>query len=460
MAIKVNLSRRHFLQLGAGALATSSVLGLSGARRAHASTSLGDYKALVCLHLNGGNDSHNWVAPVSQTAYGVYAAGRGALALPQSSLLPLNGAAPNGVTYGLHPSCPELQALFNSGTAAIVGNVGPLIQPTTKVQALANSVPLPPQIFSHLNQMTEWQTGVPQSPAPYGWGGKIADQFASQGVTANLSFNISLIGSNIWQQGLLTNPYTLGLSGAGLLSATDDAAYRNGLRQQATQALIAQGASDPNLLVSTAASILQSAAGKATLVNGALASGGGLTTPFPAPQPNDWNLSLQLREVARVIKAQQQIGDSRQLFFVEMGGFDTHYNELATQAQLLGYVSQYINAFWSAVTEMGMQKNVTLFTMSDFGRTLTSNGGGADHGWGSHHLVVGGAVLGGRFYGTMPDLTLGGPDDFGQGRLLPSTSADQYAATLTNWFGVANSNLNSIFTNLPNFPVRNLGFLG
>jgi uncharacterized protein (DUF1501 family) len=142
-----------------------------------------------------------------------------------------------------------------------------------------------------------------------------------------------------------------------------------------------------------------------------------------------------------------------------MGGFDTHYNELATQAQLLRYVSQYVDAFWSAVTEMGMQQNVTLFTMSDFGRTLTSNGAGADHGWGNHHMVLGGAVQGGRFYGSMPDLTLGGPDDFGQGRLLPTTSADQYAATLAHWFGVSDANLNSIFTNLANFPTRNLGFM-
>jgi uncharacterized protein (DUF1501 family) len=460
MTIKLDISRRHFLQLGAGALAASSVLGRSGARRALAAASPGGYKALVCLHLNGGNDGHNWVVPISQPTYGLYAAARGDLALPRSALLPLKGAAPNGVTYGLHPSCRELQALFNSGSAAIVGNVGPLIQPTTRAQALAGSVSLPPQIFSHLNQVTEWQTGVPQSVAPYGWGGKVSDQFVSQGITPNLSFNISMVGSNIWQQGRLTNPYTLGTSGAASLRAAGDAAYRNGLRQKATLGLIDQAAGDSNLLVSAAATIFQSAADKVALLNSAIAAAGPVTTAFPAPQTNDWNLSLQLREVAQVIKAHQQIGDSRQLFFVEMGGFDTHYNELATQAQLLRYVSQYVDAFWSAVTEMGLQQDVTLFTMSDFGRTLTSNGAGADHGWGNHHMVLGGAVQGGRFYGSMPELTLGGPDDFGQGRLLPTTSADQYAATLANWLGVSDANLNSIFTNLANFPTRNLGFMG
>jgi uncharacterized protein (DUF1501 family) len=457
MIVKTHLTRRHLLRLGAGALAASA---LGGARRGFASSTPSDYKALVCLYLNGGNNSHNWVVPVSQPAYGVYAAGRRELALAQSSLLPLRGAAPNGVTYGLHPSCPELQALFNSGTAAIVGNVGPLIQPTTVAQARAGSVPLPPQIFSHLNQMTEWQTGVPQSVAPYGWAGKIADLFSSQGTTANIGFNISLMGANTWQQGQSTNPYTIGTSGVKPLNATNDAQYRNGLRQQATQALIDQSAGDPNLLVSTAGSIFQSAAAKETLLNNSVAAVGVVTTPFPAPQANDWYLGLQLHEVAQVIKAQALIADNRQMFFVELGGFDTHTGELATQQQLLRYVSQYVNAFWSAMSEIGTQKNVTLFTMSDFGRTLTSNGSGADHGWGSHHFVVGGAVLGGKFYGAMPDLTLGGPDDFGQGRLVPTTSADQYAATLSKWFGVSESNLNSIFTNLPNFPVRNLGFLG
>jgi len=456
--MKADISRRHFLQLGAGALAASSVLTLGDSRRAFASTSLGGYQALVCLYLNGGNNGHNFVVPTSSSAYSVYAAGRLSLALPLNSLLPLNGAAPNGVTYGLHPSCKELQALFNAGTAAIVGNVGPLMQPTTAAQAIAGSVALPPQIFSHLNQSTEWQTGVPQAAVPYGWGGKIGDYFASQGVVPNVAFNISIQGSNTWQTGQATGPYTLGLAGPEFMQVLNNN-YRGGLRQQATQALIAQAVGDPNLLVNAAAGVFNNSFVKGALMNNALNAAGDLKTSFPAGQLNDWGLSQQLHEVARVIKAQSQIGDARQMFFVELGGFDTHMNELATQAQLLSFVSQYVNAFWNGMIEIGMQKNVTLFTMSDFGRTLTSNGSGADHGWGSHHIVVGGAVAGGKFYGTMPNLTLGGPDDFGGGRLVPSTSADQYAATLASWFGVPDTSLNSIFTNLPNFPVRNLGFL-
>jgi uncharacterized protein (DUF1501 family) len=453
------LSRRRFLQIGAGALATSGMM-LGGSRRALASTGPSGYKALVCLYLNGGNDSHNWVVPISETAYNVYARGRQSLTLPLPSLLPLNGTAANGVKYGLHPSCKALQSLFNSGTAAFVGNVGPLIHPTSAAQAIAGTVTLPPQIFSHLNQSTEWQTAVPQALVPYGWGGKIADHFDAQGYVPNLAFNIDVGGANVWQQGQTTNPYTLGLSGAPSLEVTNNPSYRNGLRARTAQALIDQGAGDSNLLVSTASSIYRNASAKVVQVNSALKAAGDFQTEFPAAQQHDWGLSQQLHEVARVIKSQSQLGDSRQMFFVQIGGFDTHFNELATQSQLLGYVSQYVNIFWDAMSEIGMQKNVTMFTMSDFGRTLTSNGGGADHGWGSHHMVLGGAVQGGKFYGTMPSLVLGGPDDFGNGRLVPSTSADQYAATLARWFGVADSDLNSIFMNLPNFPVRNLGFLG
>ncbi len=458
--MKKELSRRDFLQLGAGALLTSGVMTLAGTRASHSATGLSGYKALVCLFLNGGNDGHNWLVPLTSSAYSLYTTGRQDLALASNTLLPLNGTASNGITYGMHPSCPQLQSLFNTGKAAMVCNVGPLVQPATIVQAKAGSVALPPQLFSHYNQSVEWQTGVPQSIQPYGWGGKIADLFTAQGMAANLSFNVAIGGSSTWQQGQVTNPYTLGVSGAPVLNATGNPYYRSGARQQATQALLDQAASDPSLLVNAAGSIFQSASAKVNLVNGALSAAGDLATVFPAAQPNDWGLSQQLHEVARVIKAQAQIGDSRQLFFVQLGGFDTHSGQLATQSTLLGYVSQYVDAFWNAMLEIGMQNDVTLFTMSDFGRTLTSNGNGADHGWGSHHLVLGGAVAGGSFYGSMPDLTLGGANDMGQGRLLPTTSADQYAATLAAWFGVAAADLATIFPNLSNFPIGSLGFLG
>jgi uncharacterized protein (DUF1501 family) len=457
--MKPNYSRRQFIQLGTGAAIASTVLPFGGFGRAMAAPVTG-YKALVCLMLNGGNDGHNWLVPVTSSAYEGYAAGRQSLALAANSLLPLKGAAANGITYGLHGSCPELQSLFNAGSAAFVSNVGPLVRPTTLAQALANSSTLPPQLFSHFNQLSEWQTGVPQSMTSLGWGGRVADLFLSQGLTSNLAFNIAVGGSSTWQQGQTTIPYTLGVNGAAKLSVDNTPWFRNDLRAKATHALITQGASDPNLMVETYADIYQNSAAKYSLVTNALSAAGDFATVFPAAASQDWGLSQQLHEVARVIKAQAQIGDTRQLFFVQLGGFDTHSGQLTTQSMLLSYVSKYVSAFYKAMAEIDMQNNVTLFTMSEFGRTLASNGTGADHGWGNHHLVVGGGVKGGKFYGTMPDLKIGGANDVGQGRLLPTTSADQFAATLASWFGVADSQLNSIFSNLPNFSVRNLGLFG
>ena len=460
--MKVGYSRRQFLNISAGAAVSTGLLGtLGGARRAFAATSdTSGYKALVCLLLNGGNNGHNWVVPLSPAPYAQYVAARNSLALANSSLLPLNGTASNGYTYGIHPSCPELQTLYNSGKAAFVCNVGTIIQPTTKAQAQAASVALPPQLFAHLDQQTEWLTAVPQSLTHYGWGGQIADLFLAQGLKTNLAYNIDIGGTNYWQQGKDTNPYVLGTGSVPTLAAANNPYYRNGTRAQATLDLLSQAAQDPNLLVQEYAGILNTSAQKETYIGNALKSAGSISTPFPAAGENDSGLGAQLQQVANVIKAQSYIGDSRQMFFVQLNGFDTHNGELATQNQLLGYVSRYVNAFSQAMVDLNMQNNVTLFTVSDFGRTLTSNSDGSDHGWGNHHMVVGGAVQGGKLYGAMPDLTIGGADDFGQGRMIPSTSVDQHAATLARWFGVADSDLDSIFTNLKNFQTRNLGFLG
>jgi uncharacterized protein (DUF1501 family) len=445
--------------LGATLSSAAGLFTSSGTRRAMAAT-FTDYKALVCVLLNGGNNSFNWVVPTGNAAYASYAKSRTNLALAQNVLLPLLGTASDGNTYGLHPSCPELQSLFNQGDVAVVCNVGTLVQPTTAIQAKAGAVPLPPQLFSHVDQQTEWMTAYPQSLQRYGWAGRVADLFTAQGSSANLAFNISVGGDNYWQDGKNTIPYTLGINGAPTLDAGNNHYFRSGLRVQATNALIAQASSDPNPLVSQYAGIETNAASKVTLVNAALSAAGDLATVFPAAGPNDWSLSQQLHEVARVIKAHSQIGDSRQIFFVEIGGFDTHNGELATQQELLRYVSSYLSVFNTAMKEINMQNNVTAFTMSDFGRTLSSNANGSDHGWGAHHIVMGGAVKGATFYGTMPSLVLGGADDFGGGRIVPTTSCDQFAATLARWFGVSAAQLPAVFPNLFQFASPWLGFLG
>jgi uncharacterized protein (DUF1501 family) len=460
-----NLSRRDILRFGATTLATSTVLGRlcePGVARA-ANPYVSGYKALVCVQLLGGNQGFNMVVPTSEGAYSTYQTSRGNLALAQSTLLPLNGMASDGNSYGLHPKCPELQSLFNAGNLAIVTNVGTIIQPTTVAQAQSGSVPLPPQLFSHLDQVNQWATSIPQSLDLYGWGGRLADLLGQKGVSTELGFNINVAGSaNYWQQGLSTLPYTLGTSGAPVLNVTNS--HGNGARANAVLALQSQATSDPSPFVKAYAGVVSSASAKVSLINNALSAAGDVTTQFPN-NPGDGGLTgdggfdLQLHEVARVIKAQSQIGDARQLFYVQLLGFDTHNGELATQAQLLTYVSSYLNAFWTAMGEIGMQDNVTAFTMSDFGRTLGSNGDGSDHGWGNHALVLGGAVNGGAYYGTMPSLKIGGPDDFGAGRLVPTTSTDQYAATLASWFGVADADIPGLFPNLKNFTTSNLGFM-
>lgn len=449
-------SRREFLRASArGGAATALWLTLGGTARAAVDTS--DYKALVCLYLVGGNNGFNMVVPTTTAGYASYAKSRTNLALTQASLLPLVGTASDGYTYGLHPSMGAVQTLFNAGHIAIAGNVGTLVQPTTLAQAKAASVTLPRQLYSHLDQTTAWMTSLSNQTIRTGWAGRLADVLAQQGFSPKLAVNLTLAGSNYWQEGNTTQPYTMNTGPASRLSVTNDGAYRGGVRQAMAQAFIDQARSGSNLLMAEFANLLVSADAKVDIVNNAINAAGDLATTFPTITA-DWGLGEQLHQVARTIKAHASL-DTRQVFFVRLGGFDTHNNELATQASLLSIVSANLDAFWKALNEIGAQNKVTLFTMSEFGRTLGSNGDGSDHAWGNHHVVLGGAVQGG-WYGRMPDLSLGGADDVGQGRILPTTSTDQYGATLARWFGVDDANLGTVFPNLGNFSAQTLAFMG
>lgn len=459
--MKSDFSRRDFLRLSAQTAMSAAVASTLGIyqRAAAASADTSGYKALVCLYLTGGNDGFNTFVPLTPAGYSLYAKTRTNLALDPTSLLPLNGAASDGYTYGMHSSAPELQALFNSGKAAILSNVGTLVQPMTPAQVQAGVLPMPPQLFSHGDQATQWQTSIPNSPHKYGWAGRLADMYVAQGFNPNLSLNIQVGGPNYWQLGTATNAYALGTSGAPILDDTTNN-YRNGLRAKAASALLSQASNDSNLMVKQFSAIQNSAASKVNYVNNAYSIAGDVTTPFPAYE-QDSDLGAQFHSVARMIKARSQIGDARQMFFVNAGGFDTHQNQLSTQSMLLRIISRNVQSFWNAMGEIGMQNNVTLFTASDFGRSLGSNGSGADHAWGNHHLILGGAVKGGKYYGKMPTLKIGGPDDISpnSGQLIPTTSTDQYAATLAAWFGVGASDLGTLFPNLSNFSTPTLGFI-
>lgn len=454
-----DLTRRQFLSFGAGAAGSAGLLATMGAFQtvAAAGADSSGYKALVCLYLTGGNDGFNTIVPTTSAAYSTYAKSRSALALSQGSLLGLNGAADDGNTYGLHPSMPEMQALFNGGHMAILGNVGTLVQPTTLAQFNSGGAALPLQLFSHADQQKQWWTGISNQQARTGWAGRIADFYANQGYSTRLAMNINVGGANYWQEGSVVQPYVLGVNGAPTMNVTNNPYYRGGSRAKASLDLLAQATTDGNMMVAQHAAIANNASAKVGVVDNALGSAGNIATKFPQ-FPNDNDLGAQMREVALMIKARASLGDARQIFFVRIGGFDFHNNHLGGQAELLRIVSQNVGAFWTAMNEIGAQNGVTLFTASDFGRSLNTNNGGTDHGWGSHHFVLGGAVTPG-WYGQMPNLALGGPSDVGQGRVLPTTSHDQYAATLSRWFGVADADLDSIFPTLRNFGTRNLGFV-
>lgn len=447
-------NRRRFIRAAtAGGLACAfgQVPDTVLAQMAGSYAPFGDYKALVCVFLFGGNDSWNMVVPRSDAEYGVYQASRQSLALEQASLLPIAPLVPDGTQYGFHPGMPGLQQLFESARCAVIANVGPLIKSTTMEQYAARSVPLPPQLFSHNDQQDQWHTLKGTMPSASGWAGRIADLLSGATAGQQLALNVSLAGQSLFQAGDQAVPYTMGPGGpVEFLGFTGDPLSLG--RRQAFAAIA--GADHGTVYERAFGDVQQRALQFSDTVNAALKLAPQLATAFP-----DSNLGSQLQTVARLIAVRDRLQMSRQIFFVATGGFDTHDNQVDDQPELLGGLSAAITAFHDATTELGIAQAVTTFTQSDFGRTLTSNGDGTDHAWGGVQLVVGDAVRGRSFYGDYPLLEIGGALDVGGGRLIPGISSDQYAATLARWFGVTDADLAAIAPSIGNFPVRDLGFL-
>jgi uncharacterized protein (DUF1501 family) len=448
-------SRRGFLRDALRSVSAAGALGAMGKfgeMNALASSANLPYQALVCIFLAGGNDGHNTVVPVATARqnYSLYQQGRGALALPQASLAQIHNGSD---VYGLHPKLAEIAALYNQAVSpvAVVANVGMLVKNIDRnLYNSNNSAILPNALFSHSDQSSQWQTSIPTGLGSTGWGGRIADQLAPLNASATFPSMASTNGASLFVTGNQSFAATVPAGSAQLLQINSQARLQ-GLQQLLTF--------DNGLqLVQAANGTLTRGVNYASTLNSAL-NGVTLTTTFPAGNP----LAVQLQTVARIVKVRSSLGLSRQIFFCQLGGFDTHGSQLATQDQLLQQLSQAVAAFYQATVDLGVQNMVTTFTASEFGRTLSPNGnGGTDHAWGSHHFVVGGGVQGGKFYGNYPDLHLGGQDDANnRGTLIPSTSVDQYAATLAQWFGVQpGSNLASIFPNLSNFTTKDLGILG
>lgn len=421
-----------------------------------------DYKALVCIFLSGGNDASNLIVP-RDGGYAAYQAARSALALTPSSLLPITPRTSDGRSWGLHPSLTELHQLFGAGRVALLANVGTLVEPTTKAQYNARSVRLPPQLFSHNDQQVQWQSSVPDQPFRTGWGGRVADLVNSLNTNSQASMSVTLNGFNNLQVGtdvvqLAVQPASNASPKGGPVVFTNTSGTNNSARYSAQKDMF-KGA-HANLFASAFGELSTDAIGTSELLGSVLASASTLTTTFPST-----NLGNQLKSIAYLISIASSLNLRRQVFFARLGGWDTHADQvdantaIGAHANLLQQVSQAMKAFYDATTELGCADRVTTFTASDFGRTYSSNGDGTDHGWGSHHFIMGGAVNGGDIYGRMPTLTIGGPDDTAQGRWIPTTSVDEYSATLASWFGVSATNLSIAFPNIGRFAKPNLGFV-
>jgi len=453
-------SRRAFMRQGVCAAlgATGLLTTIANLRMLNAASSLqsdlegdGDYRALVCLFLYGGNDANNLIVPVDVANYAAYAQARGNLALAQDIMLPITPRTPDGRSYGLHPAMPGLQTLFNSGQLAVLTNVGTLVAPVTRAEYQSGGAALPRQLFSHSDQSVQWQTSLPDQNAQSGWGGRLADLLQSLNENARLSMSISVAGTNQFQVGRYVTQYQMsengGLSLQGFSGRGNDVP-----REAALRGLLDM--EKRNLFEAAYGDVMDRTFESDEIIAAALEAVPPPSNPFP-----NTGLGRQLATISRLIKAGPDLGFRRQIFFASVGGYDTHGNQLNAHANLLGNLSQSMTAFHQATIDYEMQNNVTLFTASDFGRTMATNGDGSDHGWGSHQLILGGAVRGGDIYGSFPQLVINGPDDTNRGRWIPTTSVDEYSATLARWFGVAESELSVILPNLNRFDHPNIGFL-
>lgn len=453
------LARRDFLRraalttayAGTPFAATLATLGDVAAQTAT------DYKALVCIFMFGGNDQSNTVIPYENAAYAAYQVARPAIALPQATLLQLNLAGYTGPQLGLNPAFAKLKPLVDAGQCALMANVGTLAYPTTLTQYKNRTVQTPLGLFSHSDQQASWQSGLPTKGSATGWLGRAADLTSSvYNPGSAVSMCMSMGGNNLIQAGNSVVQYQVTNSGPVVIDTMDPTHWRyNADMAAAMNTLITQQRA--NMLEQAYNTVGTRAIATGNIAKAALAGAPAISTVFPAG-----GLAGQLRMVARLISARNALGHKRQVYFVSQGGYDFHDTLVENQALRLGELSDAMAAFYAATVELGVANSVTTFTASDFGRGLQSNGRGSDHGWGSHHFVMGGAVKGNKLYGQWPTVALGGPEDLGQGRLVPTTSVDRYAATLATWFGVSAADLPTVLPNVTRFATAataGLGFL-
>ena len=467
-----DLHRRTFFKRAAAltGMGVAAPLGLNLAAVSDAAAfDATDYKALVCVFLYGGNDYADTVIPFDNVNYDLYSAirqgganrtqggiARAQAALAATALSPLTPQTlTNNIQYALAPEMTGLKALWTQGKMAVQLNVGPLIVPLTLAQYNANSVltPRPPKLFSHNDQQSTWQSDGPEGTT-IGWGGRIGDLAVSANTSSTFTA-INATGTAVFLSGNVAHQYNVASTGAVAIGGLTSPRFGGTAAKTALQTLL--NVSSTQALESEYLKVIQRSINAQASLNTALTSVN-LTTNF---HPNGGSNSLadQLKIVARIIGARTALGAKRQVFMVSLGGFDLHDNLFRDHPGLLTKVDEAMSAFYAATVELGVQDKVTAFTASDFGRTMTSNGDGSDHGWGSHHFIVGGAVKGGQYYGTAPNISVTASDQVGQGRLLPTTAVDQMGATLARWFGVSASEMSTVFPNIGNFATANMGYL-
>jgi uncharacterized protein (DUF1501 family) len=470
-----SFSRRRFLGTllsAAGSSAVPLAASLAAIGDAAAATA-NDYKAIVCLFLHGGNDHFNTVLATDPESWAGYNALRKtnnavSIALSQhgvDAVLPITPSTPQaGRAFALHPQLDGVKRLFDSQRLAIVANVGPLVVPTSLAQFKARSVPLPPKLFSHNDQQAVWQSGRAEG-ASYGWGGRMGDMFAT--ANSNSMFTcVSTAGSAVFASGRTVQQYQVSVSGTSAVNHMDGymfGTFQHGLRDTIVSP-------SDSLYARDYARVVQRSLDSQATLAAALAASGTVGVPPPTYYYNPVSrsyatnsLAQQLHTVARIIAGRSELGTKRQVFFVSLNGFDTHDSQKSRHANLmarLDHALAYFDTVLGSLMGTNLRDNVTVFTASDFGRTLTSNGDGTDHGWGSHHFVMGGAVRGKNIYGTFPTIGINHALDAGQGGLLPTTSVDQMGATLAKWFGLSTAEIADVFPNARYFDSSDLGFMG
>ncbi|WP_303315544.1 DUF1501 domain-containing protein [Flavivirga abyssicola] len=457
---KNNISRRKFLGQSCAALGYTTMFSSLINLKAMAATAMNnssnitvgsDYKALVCLNLGGGNDSFNMLIPRGNNEHSEYTTTRSNLAIPQNQILPINPNTSDGRTFGLHPSMPNMQQLFENNNLAFLANVGTLIEPSTKLDIKDKVVKTPLGLFSHSDQTQQWQTGRPHERTNIGWGGRIADLVQSMNSNENISMNVSLGGSNIFQRGNQVIPYAIRTTGSiGINRYGRDNIYDR-LRTEAINSMLDRDYQD--IFKNTYKNTIKTSNDAGLQFQEAVDE----IPEFTTIMPEENRLAERLRMVAKTIASRDVLGFSRQTFFVDAGGWDHHDELLVSQANRLAEVDAALQYFNGLMAELNLNDCVTLFSISDFGRTLTSNGNGTDHAWGGNAFMMGGAVQGKEIYGDYPVLALGSDVDLRNGVLIPSTPADLYMAELALWFGVPASDLTTIFPNLSNFYDTNSG---